>query len=225
MKSQTNDYKVLKASERIQKQAKRNLERSKTEIFKVGEKVRVSMSALYSKYRMMIKNNKSKLLSLKYSPEIFTVYKVIKSDDFVKERYILKDSNNITVLTELKLNNPNVVRQARVFFGSDLLRVGDNAENITDDDYMDNDDDLINAVEEDDEEQEQEQVHKPIEPSRRSPRIPKPNKRYEEDQEPEQEIIKPISTKTKKSKPDEPIEPVEPLRRSSRIPVPNKKYI
>ena len=225
MKSQTDDYKVLKASERIQNQAKRNLERNKAEIFKVGEKVRVLMAALHSEHRKMIKKNKSKLLSLKYSPQIYKVYKVIKSDDFVKERYLVRDSNDETVLTELKLNNPNATRQARIFFGSDLLRVGDNAENITDDDYMDNDDDLINAVEEDDEEQEQEQVHKPIEPSRRSPRIPKPNKRYEEDQEPEQEIIKPISTKTKKSKPDEPIEPVEPLRRSSRIPVPNKRYI
>ncbi len=36
----------------------------------------------------MIKNNKTKLLSLKYSPEIYKVYKVIKPDDFVKERYI-----------------------------------------------------------------------------------------------------------------------------------------
>ena len=140
----------------------------------------------------------------------------------MKERYLVRDSNDETVLTELKLNNPNATRQARIFFGSDLLRVGDNAENITDDDYMNNDDDLINAVEEDD---EQEQEHKPIEPSRRSPRIPKPNKRYEEDQEPEQEIIKPISTKTKKPKAVEPIEPVEPLRRSTRIPVPNKRYI
>ena len=222
MKSQTNDYKVLKASERIQKQAKRNLERNKAEIFKVGEKVRVSMSALYSKYRKMIKSNKSKLLSLKYSPEIFTVYKVIKSDDFVKERYILKDSNNITVLTELKLNNPNVVRQARVFFGSDLLRVGDNTENITNQNFMNNDDDLINAVEDNNDDEEV----KPVEPLRRSPRIPIPNKRYEEeDQEPEQEIIKTIPVKTKKPKPVEPIEPVEPLRRSSRTPVPNKRYV
>ena len=229
MKSQTDDYKVLKASERIQNQAKRNLERNKAEIFKVGEKVRVLMAALHSEHRKMIKKNKSKLLSLKYSPQIYKVYKVIKSDDFVKERYLVRDSNDETVLTELKLNNPNAIRQARIFFGSDLLRVGDNDENITDDDYMNNDDDLINAVEDDEEEQEQEQEqeqeHKPIEPSRRSPRIPKPNKRYEEDQEPEQEIIKPISTKTKKSKPDEPIEPVEPLRRSSRTPVPNKRYI
>ena len=177
---------------------------------------------------MMIQSNKSKSLSLKYSPEIFTVYKVIKSDDFVKERYILKDSNNITVLTELKLNNPNVVRQARVFFGSDLLRVGDNTENITNQNFMNNDDDLINAVEDDNNDDEEEQP-KPIEPLRRSPRIPIPNKRYEdEDQEPEQEIIKPIPTKTKKPKPTEPIEPVEPvepLRRSTRTPVPNKRYI
>jgi hypothetical protein len=228
MKTQSNDYKVLKASERIQKQAKRNLELNKAELFKVGEKVRVLMSALYSKHRKMIKNNKSKLLSLKYSPEIYKVYKVIKPDDFVKERYLLRDSNDVTVLTELKLNNPNAVRPAKLFFGSELLRVGDNAENITDDDYMDNDDDLINAVEDDNDEVEPIRKNKPVEnvePLRRSPRIPKPNKRYEEDQEPEQESIKPISIKTKKSKPVEPIEPVEPLRRSQRIPVPNKRYV
>ena len=68
---------------------------------------------------------------------------------------------------------------------------------------MDNDDDLINAVEDDDEE---EQEQKLIERLRRSPRIPVPNKRYEKgDQEPEQEIIKAITTKTKKAKPDKPI--------------------
>ena len=87
---------------------------------------------------------------------------------------------------------------------------------------MNNDDDLINAVENDNDDEEV----KPVEPLRRSPRIPIPNKRYEEeDQEPEQEIIKPIPTKTKKPKPVEPIEPVEPLRRSQRIPVPNKRYV
>ena len=110
-----------------------------------------------------------------------------------------------------------------------LLRVGNNAENITDDNFLNNDNDLINAVEEDDDDEvEPIRTNKPVEnikPSRRSTRIPKPNKRYEEDAEPEQEIIKPIPTKTKKSKPVEPIEPVEPLRRSSRIPVPNKRYI
>ncbi len=178
------------------------------------------MSALYSKYRMMIKSNKSKLLSLKYSPEIYKVYKVIKADDFVKERYLLRDSNDITILTQLKLNNPNAIRPAKLFFGSDLLRVGDNNDNITDDNFLNNDDNLIDAVEDDDDEVEY------VEPLRRSPRIPIPNKRYEkEDQEPEQEIIKPIPVKTKKSKPVEPIEPVEPLRRSSRTPVPNKRYV
>ena len=85
MKNQTNDYKVLKASERIQKQAKRNLERNKAEIFKVGEKVRVSMSALYSKYRMMIKSNKSKLLSLKYSQKYLQCIKLLSLMTLLKK--------------------------------------------------------------------------------------------------------------------------------------------
>ena len=92
---------------------------------------------------------------------------------------------------------------------------------------------LINAVEQDEQEERPLRNIKPIvesvEPIRRSPRIPIPNKRYvEEDQEPEQEIIKAIPTKTKKAKPIEPInepivEPIEPLRRSSRTPMPNKR--
>ncbi len=103
------------------------------------------MAALESKHKMMIKKNKSKLLSLKYSSQIYTEYKVIKADDFVKERYLLRDSNeveiinlyslrsttltgnlvpstrdsyDITLLTELKLNNPNAIRQAKLFLES-----------------------------------------------------------------------------------------------------------
>ncbi len=87
---------------------------------------------------------------------------------------------------------------------------------------MNNDEDLINAVENDNDDEEV----KPVEPLKSSPRIPIPNKRYEkEDQEPEQEIIKPITTKTKKPKPVEPIESIELLRRSSRTPIPNKRYV
>ena len=105
------------------------------------------------------------------------------------------------------------------------MRVGDNVENITDDNFLNNDNDLINAVEDDDDDDDDDEVEH-VEPLRRSPRIPIPNTKYEkEDQEPEQEIIKPITIKTKKAKPDKPIEHVEPLRRSTRIPVPNKRYI
>jgi hypothetical protein len=49
------------------------------------------MAALHSEHRKMIKKNKSKLLSLKYSPQIYKVYKVIKPDDFVIERYLVRD--------------------------------------------------------------------------------------------------------------------------------------
>ena len=70
---------------------------------------------------------------------------------------------------------------------------------------MNNAVDLINAVEDNNDDEEV----KPVEPLRRSPRIPIPNKRYEEEeQEPEQEIIKPIPVKTKKSNLLNPLNPL-----------------
>ena len=49
-----DDLKLLRASERIKKIAKRNLDRTIVEQFKNGDVVRVLMSSLYSKIRAKI---------------------------------------------------------------------------------------------------------------------------------------------------------------------------
>jgi hypothetical protein len=125
-----NDLKILRASERIKKIAKRKLDRTIVEKFKNGDMVRVLMSSLYSKIRMKIKEGKGKLLISKYSPDIYTVVEtpepVGEHKDFMKDRYMLLDGNDKYVLQEIKLNDPNKKRSAKLFFGSELLRVGEN---------------------------------------------------------------------------------------------------
>ena len=44
----------------------------------------------------------------------------------MKDRYMLLDDNDKFVLQEIKLNDPNKKRSAKLFFGSELLRVGEN---------------------------------------------------------------------------------------------------
>ena len=44
----------------------------------------------------------------------------------MKDRYMLLDGNDKFVLQEIKLNDPNKKRSAKLFFGSELLRVGEN---------------------------------------------------------------------------------------------------
>ena len=125
-----DDLKLLRASERIKKIAKRNLDKTIVEQFKNGDIVRVLMSSLYSKIRAKIKEGKGKLLISKYSPDVYKVVEtpepVGEHKDFMKDRYMLLDGNDKFVLQEIKLNDPNKKRSAKLFFGSELLRVGEN---------------------------------------------------------------------------------------------------
>ena len=74
-----NNLKILRASERIKKVAKRNLDKTIVEQFNNGDMVRVLMSSLYSKIRAKLKEGKSKLIISKYTPDI---YKVVEAPFF-----------------------------------------------------------------------------------------------------------------------------------------------
>jgi len=145
-----DSYKQVEAIERIRDKAFINVEKNNAEHFEVGEKVRVLVSSLYSKVRKVIKEGNSKLISVKYSPEIFTVAHIVKPKgehkQFMKERYFLLDSNSEYVLTEYKINDPTAKRDKKLFFGSELLRVGDNIDNSRAKELNNNDAYLINTV-------------------------------------------------------------------------------
>ena len=63
----------------------------------------------------------------------------------MKPRYMLKDKDDRLIRTELKLNDPNANRSAKLFFGSELMRVGDNVnDNMVNKDFSNHDANLIN---------------------------------------------------------------------------------
>ena len=211
----TNDpnLKILRASERIKKVAKRNLDRTIVEQFNNGDMVRVLMSSLYSKIRAKLKEGKGKLLISKYSPD---VYKVVEAPEpkgehkeFMKPRYMLLDKDDKFIRTELKLNDPNDKRSAKLFFGSELLRIGENInDNMINKEFNNDDAFLINNGNFEEFKKTQKQKTKT-----------KPKKQIDIIDEPINEIIEPIKEIIKPIKPIK--ETIEP-RRSGRAITKNK---
>ena len=78
----------------------------------------------------MIKAGNSKLVVVKYSPEIFRIRTkkepTGEKKDFQTTRYTLSHSDGSPLRTELKLNNPNRIRGAKFFYGTELQRVDEN---------------------------------------------------------------------------------------------------
>ena len=120
-------------AKRIKNLASKKLD-EEHEIFKVGDHVRVKTSALYSQVRKMIKDKNKKYVIVSYSPEIFkikTIFNKDTPDDFENDkvikyentRYTLERLDGTSLLTQRKMNNPNVVRKEKRFFANDLLKV------------------------------------------------------------------------------------------------------
>jgi hypothetical protein len=64
-------------------------------ILEVGQKVRVMMSALYSDTRRIVKQGKEKLLVVKYSPDIYTIVKVVKPRKTRKLMYYIENEDGV----------------------------------------------------------------------------------------------------------------------------------
>ena len=146
-----HELKIVRAVERIKKVARRNLARTVVEKYNNGDKVRVLMSSLYSKMRKEIKKGDGKLIITKYNPGIYSVVEAPEPKgehaEFMKPRYMLKDKDDRLIRTELKkFNDPNANRSAKLFFGSELMRVGDNVnDNMANKDFSNHDANLINT--------------------------------------------------------------------------------
>ena len=118
----------------------REIKKNPAQIFQVGDEVRVKMSALYSKIRKMIKNDQKKLIVVNYSPDVYTISKILKKDlvdtrdhlrrkvEYENLRYTLK-LHGVEVQTEQKMNNPDKRRESKRFFGSDFIKIDKNAKN------------------------------------------------------------------------------------------------
>jgi hypothetical protein len=99
-----------------QKEVTRMLKRQNQyddKVLEVGDHVRVKMSALYSDTRRILKQGNEKLLVIKYTPDIYTIVKVVKPRKTQKLEYYIQDATG---------QRPN-----RSFFLSDLQQVDENA--------------------------------------------------------------------------------------------------
>ena len=118
---------ITDAQQRIKAKAKASLDKYKAYEYQVGDLVRVLESSLYSSARKLLKAGKKKLIIAKYTPDVYTIAKIIKNKgkdaEFVRTRYFLYDKNNQLVDTELKLNNPNKARAHKLFFASELQKI------------------------------------------------------------------------------------------------------
>ena len=121
-----DNEKLIKVKFRLEEKAKKMLDKE-TELFQVGDSVRVLMSSLHSDVRKMVKANRGKYIVVRYSPQIYYVKEILKPNaklrDFQNTRYTLQDDNGNKLLTEIKLNNPNAPRDSKIFFGSELQRI------------------------------------------------------------------------------------------------------
>jgi hypothetical protein len=99
------------AQQRIKDKAKESLDKYKAHEYQEGDLVRVLESSLFSSARNLLKAGRKKLIIARYTPDVYTIAKVIKPNpnqkdaEFVRTRYFLFDKNNRIVDTELKLNN------------------------------------------------------------------------------------------------------------------------
>ena len=92
------------------------------------------MTSLYSEQRKIQKQGQSKLLPVKFSPEIYIVESVIhpkENPEFANDEYTLKTLKGIILKKESKSNDKKgLVHEPQRFFASDLLEVQRNQETI-----------------------------------------------------------------------------------------------
>jgi len=113
--------KRLIAQENVLKVARSKLKKFEDEDnFQVGEHVRVKMSTIFSGIRKLIKDKNTKDIVVTFTPDIFTVSKVItpKQGTPSRKRYELKNSDNNHIF-----NREGGIKR---FFASDMQRVSNN---------------------------------------------------------------------------------------------------
>merc|ERR1711991_846320 len=118
-----NQVELEKARDKLKaKRAKvdEKIKRFQKQSLQVGDKVRVKLANFQSAVRKELKAKNSKQIIVRFSPQIYTIEKVIpvKPDKVGFPLYVLKNSQNQIILNESG--------KKRIFGGNDLLKVPEN---------------------------------------------------------------------------------------------------
>jgi hypothetical protein len=113
------DEKELEVKTKLDDKAKENITKSKSQILRVNDCVRIALNAIQTNVRKEIKSGNAKKIIVKYTPILYYVKKVIRPTgikrDFQQNRYVLRDIDDFEVWDD---NN-----RAYKFYASDLQKV------------------------------------------------------------------------------------------------------
>ena len=116
---------LLEASDRIQDKAKKALNRNKAGDLKVGDQVRILLSAISSATRKIIKEGRQKLLPVKFTTDIYTIRAIVPEEEFIKKRYIVQKNGEDVITEKKKASTP---QRVQLFFASELQKVDKDSE-------------------------------------------------------------------------------------------------
>lgn len=118
------DENKIKSQKHQRQNAIKSLEKFKAKQYEKGDYVRISMSSIYSNIRKKEKQNDTKKLVVKWSPDIFKIKKLIHPSNrlYERPRYSLVNNNNQLIKT---WKNGN-----KFFYADELLKVEKNKNNV-----------------------------------------------------------------------------------------------
>lgn len=109
--------------QKINKKAKEQMKKISKYDYDIGDTVRISIKALSSQTRKLIKEGDGKYLTLTFTPDIYKIVSIKKpKTEFQNKKYIVEDSEGEIVKEEYKINKPNKVLKPILFNGNDLLK-------------------------------------------------------------------------------------------------------
>jgi len=120
-----DDEDIQEVKTKLIDKAKRDIKRVKAYDYNINDRVRVTMTSLYSEQRKIEKQGHGKLLPVKYTPQVYIVARIILPEtnkDFENKQYELKHLNGRWVKVD---SNEN-----KRFFGTDLQLVNENQEHV-----------------------------------------------------------------------------------------------
>jgi hypothetical protein len=112
-------FKQIQSQENLTNIFKSQIEKFKnTDDFVVGQPVRIKMSSIFANIRALIKDKLTKQIIITYTPEIFYIKKVLRSNKspLERKRYVISNDKEQV----LNIGNNQTIKY---FFGSELLPV------------------------------------------------------------------------------------------------------
>lgn len=112
-------YKQVQSQETLTNIFKNQIQKFKNiDDFEVGQPIRIKMSSIFANVRKLVKDKLTKQIIITYTPEIFYIHKVLRSNKspLERKRYVIANDKD-------QILNVGDKQSIKYFFGSELLPV------------------------------------------------------------------------------------------------------